>query len=159
MTKLPPTAALVMSVKAPPPILGEETSKTPPSNVDSVLKLCRKVIWAGPEMMLMFGVSRRLSLTVDGSSMKATLGAEFGVVVEVIHIGAAPAAFAATHPAGSAGALTPSKFSDNPAHPGVGVGGGTVGVGVTGGVGVGVHPGHGVGVLHDPVSERVSIPM
>ena len=59
----------------------------------------------------MFGVSSRLSLTDAGSSMKASFGAESGVVVDVTHSGAAPAAFAATHPAGNAGAVTPSKFS------------------------------------------------
>ena len=71
----------------------------------------------------MFGVSRRLSLTVAGSSIKASLGAVSGVVVEVTQSGAAPAALAATQPAGRAGAVTPSKFSLKtvPAH-GVAVG-------------------------------------
>ena len=91
--------------------------------------------------------------------MKAEFGAESGVVVDVTHSGAAPAAFAATHPAGNAGAVTPSKFSFTP-HPGVGVGPGGVGEGVATGVGVGVHPAHGVGVgPHDPLIVSVSIPM
>jgi len=37
VTKLPPTAGSVMSVKAPPLILGEETSKTAPSKLFSRL--------------------------------------------------------------------------------------------------------------------------
>jgi len=118
------------------------------------LKKWRKVIWAGPEMMFMFGVSRRLSLTVAGSSTNASLGALSGFVVEVSQ-SAVPDAFVADHPAGRTGALTPSKFSVNPAHPGVGVGVTIGGVGD----GVGVHPGHGVGVVHGPVIESVSIPM
>ena len=61
----------------------------------------------------MVGVSRRLSLTVAGSSTNASLGAVSGVVVEVTHSGAAPAALVATQPAGKAGAVTPSKFSVN----------------------------------------------
>ena len=77
--------------------------------------------------------------------MKAEFGAESGVVVDVTHSGAAPAAFAATHPAGNAGAVTPSKFSFTP-HPGVGVGGTGVAVGDGVGGGVGVHPTHGVAV-------------
>jgi hypothetical protein len=60
--------------------------------------------------MLMPGVSRRLSLTVAGSSIKASLGAVSGVVIDVTQSGAAPEAFAATQPAGKAGAVTPSKF-------------------------------------------------
>src|SRR3954447_4604538 len=58
----------------------------------------------------MAGVSSRLSLRVAGSSMKASLGEVSGVVAEVVHK-VAPLAFVADHPAGSAGATTPSKFS------------------------------------------------
>src|ERR1700680_4708106 len=98
----------------------------------------------------MFGVSRRLSLTVGGSSMNASLGAVSGVVVEVTQSGATPNAFAATQPPGNAGAVTPSKFSDNPAH--------GVGVGVPPGVGVGVGgPGVGVGVPGVGVGKGVGV--
>ena len=91
--------------------------------------------------------------------MKAAFGAESGVVLDVIHSGAAPAAFAATHPAGNAGAVTPSKFSFTP-HPGVGVGPTGVGDGDAVGGGVGVHPTHGVGVgPQAPLIVSVSIPM
>src|SRR5438552_9563177 len=85
----------------------------------------------------MFGVSRRLSLTTAGSLTKASFGAVSGVVVEVTHnIPSGFMALAATHPAGKAGAVTPSKFSLKEPH-GVGVGvGGTVTVAV--GVGDGV---------------------
>ena len=39
------------------------------------------------------------------------MGGVLGVVVEVTHRGGAPAALDADHPAGNAGAVTPSKFS------------------------------------------------
>jgi hypothetical protein len=155
VTKLPPTAALVTSVKAPPLMFGEDTSKTPPSKklappaTGSSAKLFRKVICAGELTILMFGVSSRLSLTAAGSSTKPSLGAEFGVVAEVTQSGAAPCALLATQPPGNAGAVTPSKFSTRLPHgvgPGVGL---TVAVGLTVGVGVGrpgVAVGNGVGV-------------
>ena len=46
VTKLPPTAALVISVNAPAAIFGEETSSTPPSKVFSTSRFCRKVTCA-----------------------------------------------------------------------------------------------------------------
>ena len=49
VTKLPPTAAFVMSVKAPPLMLGDDTSRTVPSKVSSRLKLCLNVTWAPVE--------------------------------------------------------------------------------------------------------------
>ena len=118
------------------------------ASIFSRAKLFRKLICAVAEVIAMFGVSRRLSLTVAGSSMNAALGAESGVVVEVTQSGAAPCALAATQPAGSAGAVTLSKFSDKAAGPphGVAVGVGVGGTGVGVGVGVGVQAGHGVGV-------------
>ena len=78
----------------------------------------------------MFGVSKSLSLTMFGSSTKASLGEVCGFVVEVTHMGGLPAALLATQPAGKAGAATPSKFSlkTTPAH----------GVAVATGVGVAV---------------------
>ena len=98
-----------------------------------------------------------MSLTTFGSSTKAELGAEQGDTVEVTQSGAGPEALAAVHPAGSAGAITPSKFSLKTVvafgHGGVadgvgdGVGvGGTVAVAVAVGVGEGVPLGVGVGV-------------
>src|SRR5450631_3979122 len=92
--------------------------------------------------MAMFGESRGLSLTVDGSSTNASFGAVSGAVVEVTQK-------ALDHPAGRAGAITPSKFSlkTMPAH-GVPVGvdiGVPVAVGVAVAVAVGVDGG-GVGV-------------
>ena len=80
--------------------------------------------------------------------MNASFGAVSGVVVDVTQSGAAPTALAATQPAGNAGAVTPSNFSDNvvPVH-GVGVGVAVgAGVGVAVGAGVGVAVGAGVGV-------------
>ena len=69
----------------------------------------------------MFGVSSRLSLMTDGSLTNAALGAESGLVVEVTQRIPSPAtALAASQPAGSAGAVTPSKFSEKLAQ-GVGV--------------------------------------
>jgi hypothetical protein len=60
----------------------------------------------------MEGESRRLSVTVVGSLTNASFGAVFGVVVEVTH-NVVPEALVADHPAGMAGAVTPSKFSVN----------------------------------------------
>jgi hypothetical protein len=62
------------------------------------------------------GESSRLSLTTAGSSMNAALGGESATGVgtpelEVTHSGAGPDALTATHPAGSAGGVTLSKFS------------------------------------------------
>lgn len=62
--------------------------------------------------MAIEGVSRRLSVTVVGSLTNASFGAVLGDVVEVTHK-VAPLALDATHPAGKAGAVTPSKFSVN----------------------------------------------
>src|ERR1700704_1700073 len=64
----------------------------------------------------MLGVSRYLSLTAAGSSANASFGAVSGVVVEVTQSGGAPCALLATHPAGKAGATTPSKFSESEPH-------------------------------------------
>src|SRR6266850_150634 len=91
-------------------------------------------------------LSRYLSLIPSWSGMKASLGAVSGLIVEVTHISVSPEAFVAVQPAGSAGAVTPSKFSMHAGcGDGVGVAGGGVGLGVTpGGVGLGVPPG-GVG--------------
>src|SRR5262245_1302001 len=58
----------------------------------------------------MSGVTRYVSETVAGSLMNASLGAVSGVVVEVAQA-SAPAPDTLVHPAGSAGAATPSKFS------------------------------------------------
>ena len=62
-------------------------------------------------MIEIFGVSKSLSEIVNGSSTKASLGGVSGVAIEVTQNGAAPIALLAIHPAGKAGATTPSKFS------------------------------------------------
>jgi len=49
-------------------------------------------------------------VTVVGSLTNAVFGAVFGDVVEVTQ-SVVPEALLATHPAGKAGAVTPSKFS------------------------------------------------
>jgi hypothetical protein len=86
------------------------------------------------------------------------LGAVSGVVVEVTQSGAPPCALVATHPAGRAGAVTPSKFSLKEPH---GVGEGVpvavavaVGVGVAVAVAVAVGVGGGV-----PVAVGVGVPL
>src|SRR6478735_839361 len=66
------------------------------------------------------GESRRLSLTTAGSLTNAALGSESATGVgvpefEVTQSMPSPVtAFAATHPGGSAGGVTPSKFSLKP---------------------------------------------
>src|ERR1051326_8317981 len=99
-------------------MFGEDTSSTYPSQntppLISVLKLLRKLNVAVAEVTLMFRESRYLSLIPSWSGIKASLGAVSGVMVEVTHIvgsGIPTVPFVATHPAGSAGAVTPSKFS------------------------------------------------
>src|ERR1700694_3770588 len=77
--------------------------------------------------------------------MKASLGAVSGITVEVTHIMPLPGiGFVATHPAGRAGAITPSKFSVKTVLHGVGVAPG-VGVAVAAGVAVAVAVAVGVG--------------
>src|SRR6266446_8045500 len=125
---VPPTAGSVTSVNAPPFMLGEDTSSTYPSQntppLISVLKLFRKLNVAEAEVTVIFRLSRYLSLIPFWSGMNASLGAVSGVTVEVTHMvgsGIPTVPFVATHPAGSAGAVTPSKFSTHGAALGVGV--------------------------------------
>ena len=66
----------------------------------------------------MLGESSRLSLTTWGLSTKAAFGgvSKGGVgipVFDVVHSGAGPSSFVAVQPGGSAGGVTPSKFSLN----------------------------------------------
>ena len=150
-----------MSVNAPPLMLGEDTSSTPPSQntplLISVLKLLRKVSVALAELTMMLRETRYLSLTPFWSSTNTLLGAVSETLVTVIHFtplsGGAPWLLA-VHPEGRAGAVTPSKFST---HGGAGVGvavgagvGVEVGAGVAVGAGVDVPPGVGVGVADPP---------
>ena len=135
--KLPPTSGSVTSVNAPPAMLGEEISSTPPSQNSvsaSVWKLLRKLRIEGLEIE-MDGDSSRLSLCTGGSATKAAFGAVSGLVVDVAHVGSVPTAFDATQPVGSAGATTVSKFCEKNGGHGVGV---AVGLGVLVGVAVGV---------------------
>lgn len=73
----------------------------------------RKDSRAPPAGTAMLGESSLLSLTTAGSSTKAALGAVSGVEVEFTQSGEGPLAFVALHPAGRAGAVTPSKLSLN----------------------------------------------
>src|SRR5436190_3196480 len=61
----------------------------------------------------MGGESSRLSLVEAGSSTQASLGGVAGLSAHWVHSGAGPLALVAVQPAGSAGAATPSKFSEN----------------------------------------------
>src|SRR3982751_2051126 len=142
-----------MSVNAPPLMLGEETSNTPPSQyvalLNSVLKLLRKVSCAEAELTMMLRETRYLSLTPFWSSTNALLGAVSDTLAVVFHVtplsGGDPSLLA-VHPVGRAGAVTPSKFST---HGGAGVGvavGAGVEVGAGVGVGAGVEVGPGVDV-------------
>src|SRR5215216_2632229 len=118
--KLPPMAALVTSAHVAPPSV--EISSTVPSNPLSRLNWFEKVSIGEEPVMLMPGVTRRLSVTQMGSSWKAALGALLGKFVVVTQLPprthvpdgaqvAAPFVNEVVHPAGSAGAVTPSKFS------------------------------------------------
>jgi hypothetical protein len=108
----------MMSVNALPPML---ISSTPPLKPLSRLRFWRKVTCAEANTIGISGESSRLSLTTEGSSINAALGGESATGVgtpefDVTQSGAGPCAFVATHPAGSAGGVTPSKFSLNVMH-------------------------------------------
>ncbi len=60
----------------------------------------------------MVGLVSSVRPMLPGSGAKASLGALKGVVVDVTHGDSTPLAVVA-HPAGSAGPITPSKFSEN----------------------------------------------
>ena len=81
----------------------------------------RKVTCAEAKTIGISGESSRLSLTTEGSSINAALGSESATGVgtpefDVTQSGARPCAFVATHSAGNAGGVTPSKFSLNGMH-------------------------------------------
>ena len=59
----------------------------------------------------MVGDTRLLSATIASSTTKAALGAELGVEDVVTH-GLEPVTVVTDQPAGKAGAVTPSKFSE-----------------------------------------------
>src|ERR1044072_1692470 len=92
-------------------------SRTPPSNVSSVLKAFLKLTCAGNPLMWRLGLTSSVTPAAAVLGAKAALGALNGFVVEVTHAGSAPEPVD-VHPAGKAGAVTPSKFSDRGA-PGV----------------------------------------
>src|SRR5664279_2748391 len=102
-------------------------------------------------------LSTTLSLIPSWSGMNTLLGALSEVSVVVTHMTPSPGSgFVAVHPAGRAGAVTPSKFSTQ-FPPGDGA---TVAVAVAVAVGVGVPPpgvtvGDGVGVPGVGVGEGV----
>ena len=85
----------------------------------SKLKFCRNVnCGESPSKKLTCGKSSRLSVTTTGSSMNAALGSESAGGIgtpefEVTQNGGGPWAFVASHPGGSAGGVTLSKFSAN----------------------------------------------
>src|SRR4051794_5392404 len=58
------------------------------------------------------GVSKRLSLITDGSSIKASLGKGSGVVAEVVQAGPGPWATVMVHPIGGEGGAMLSKFPE-----------------------------------------------
>src|SRR6185436_11672103 len=151
----------VTSRKSPPLMFGAETSSTPPSqNTPSLIsesKLLRNVSTAAAVCTCTLSRSTTLSLTPSWSGTNALFGGLSDEVVEVAKPTPSPGTgLDATHPAGNAGAVTPSKFSVHvPPPPGVGVGvppppgvGDGVGVPPPPGVGdgVGVQAAHGVAV-------------
>src|ERR1043166_8392051 len=142
-TNSPPTAGSVTSVKAPPLILGEEISRTPPSK-NSPPPLSRLYLFLkateGAKELTRRNVSSVRSLTTTGALTKASFGAVSGLLVSVTQKLLA-------QPGGRAGAVTLSKFSAAFLH-GIGEGvekGVAVGEGEAGGVAVGVAVGVGGG--------------
>jgi len=110
-----------MSWKAPALTVGSLISSTMPSkpivaSKNSALKRFMKVTCAAAEVM---GKSGEVSSVVPGLPTlvtKASLGALLGLVVEVVHAGSDPVV-ATVQPAGRAGAVTPSKFSEQAGRP------------------------------------------
>src|SRR6188768_318387 len=131
-------------------------SRTMPSKVFSVLKLLRKLNDPPPAAIINAGEISSVLPTAAGSGANALFGAVSGVVVDVTQGTSAPVA-AVVHPAGSAGAVTLSKFSLQPGPGGVGV---AVGVAVPVGVGVAT-PAHGrlviVSTLTPPPETLLSV--
>ena len=74
------------------------------------MKLFLKLNDPPPADIVYAGETSSVSPTVAGSGANAAFGAVSGVVVDVTHGTSAPVAVL-VHPAGSAGAVTPSKFS------------------------------------------------
>jgi hypothetical protein len=99
-----------MSWKAPPLML---ISSTMPSKVFSMLYRFLKVSCAPPASTAKDGLTSSVLPTLFGSGAKASFGALDGFVVEVTQ-GTSTPLDAVVQPAGSAGALTASKFSENP---------------------------------------------
>jgi hypothetical protein len=146
-------------------------SRTMPSKVSSMLKRFWEVNIPPPAGAAIVGVINSVLPILLTSGANASFGALAGLVVEVTHATSAPVA-AAVHPAGSAGATTPSKFCEKVAPHGVGVGlavGVGVGVGATVAVAVGVGEGVpvavavavgvGVGVAEPLHSVNLKLPM
>src|SRR5262245_33255279 len=103
-----------MSVNTPPPIL---ISRTPPSNPTveesvSRLYLWRKVNWAVVAGRLMIGESSSFRPTKLESEEKAALGEVSLELAELTQADCSPVV-AVVQPAGSEGAFTASKFSEN----------------------------------------------
>ena len=116
--KLPPTAALVMSVNAPPLMLGEETSST--AAIIEVARITFQIERMAEEQPHRSGRNKNARCIEDlvaGDSRVVDNGAirraERARLVEVTQSGAGPATFVAIQPAGSAGATTLSNLSKN----------------------------------------------
>ena len=129
------------------------------------MKLLRKLNDPPPAAIVNAGEISSVLPTAAGSGANALFGAVSDVVVDVTQATSAPVA-ALVHPVGSAGAVTPSKFSLQPP-PGVGVAVGVpvavavaVAVGVAVGVAVAVAVGVAVGVgVVQPVPANVTLSM
>src|SRR5437867_2344582 len=101
-----------MSWNAPAPIL---ISRTPPSKVDSSVQLFRKVTCGEVKLTKIGGVTRTLSVTTAASLVFAWFGGVSLPPDTVTQASAAvPVITIELHPAGTAGGVTPSKFSEIP---------------------------------------------
>lgn len=89
-----------------------EISSTPPSQPGSISHACLKVSVAAPAGIAMLGDTNTLWLAEPRSVANARLGAVSGFVTLVAHKFAVPDNVLVVHPAGSAGAPTPSKFCE-----------------------------------------------
>jgi hypothetical protein len=112
VSKLPPTEGSVMSVNAPPFIIGSESSSTPPSNPLSKLKFCSNLNCAHESSKKLGLLTiRYLSLRDEGEFTHNELGSEAAggdgdpefEVCQSIPSGSTP--FVEVQPGGSAGGV------------------------------------------------------
>ena len=104
-----------MSVNDPAPILISRAPASKQLVALSKLHRFRNVSFAVDPLIGIGGVTSTWSATTAPSNPNAEFGAVSKLAIWVTHAAPVPETTAEVHPEGSAGAVTPSKFSLNPA--------------------------------------------